>query len=110
MGDPCEISTVRREDFAFIRTAYSTEDVLQSNNAPSSGTSRGHQYPAAFLTVASGLDKHGLAAERPLSYTHLDIAGRCVCICFNRDPVVLRGMFDETTCDGDDRSHLAKPG
>lgn len=76
MGDPCEISTVRREDFAFIRTSYSTEDVLQSNNAPSSGTSRGHQYPAAFLAVSSGLDKHGAASAKPLAYTHMDIAGR----------------------------------
>ena len=78
MGDPCEVSTVRREDFAFIRTSYSTEDVLQSNNAPSSGTSRGHQYPAAFLTVAAGIDKHGAASEKPVPYTHMDIAGRCV--------------------------------
>lgn len=33
------------------------EDVLQANNQPSSRTPRGHQGPAAFLILASGLDK-----------------------------------------------------
>ena len=33
------------------------EDVLQCNNEPSSMTSRGHQFPAAFLIRTSGLDK-----------------------------------------------------
>ena len=33
------------------------EDVLQCNNEPSSMTARGHQFPAAFLIRASGLDK-----------------------------------------------------
>ena len=33
------------------------EDVLQANNLPSSRTPRGHQAPAAFIIMASGLDK-----------------------------------------------------
>ena len=33
------------------------EDILQCNNLPSSGTPRGHQFPAAFLIEGSGLDK-----------------------------------------------------
>ena len=51
-GDPGELSTVRREDFEFVKKTYLTEDVLQSNNAASTNTSRGHQFPAAFLTIA----------------------------------------------------------
>eukprot|EP00055_Hartaetosiga_balthica_P018481 m.134516 g.134516 ORF g.134516 m.134516 type:complete len:518 (-) comp9622_c0_seq1:231-1784(-) len=74
-GDPCEISTVRREDFAFIQSKYMTEDVVQSNSAPSTGTMRGHQFPAAFLTMASGLNNHGSNSDNPLPYTHMDIAG-----------------------------------
>lgn len=49
---------------------------MQCNNKGSSDTSRGHQFPAAFMICAAGLDKHGLASDRPLAYTHLDIAGR----------------------------------
>ncbi|CAF1065602.1 unnamed protein product [Adineta ricciae] len=75
VGDPFEISTVRREDYAFIADESETADVLQCNNLPSSGTSRGHQFPAAFLARVSGLDKHGLDSAQPLRYTHLDIAG-----------------------------------
>eukprot|EP00043_Microstomoeca_roanoka_P004244 m.48499 g.48499 ORF g.48499 m.48499 type:complete len:525 (+) comp12403_c0_seq1:247-1821(+) len=74
-GDPAEISTIRREDFDFVKSAYVTEDVVQSNNAASTNTSRGHQFPAAFLIIASGLQQHGLNSSAPLSYTHLDIAG-----------------------------------
>ena len=49
IGDPAEISTIRREDYAFIRSKYVTEDIVQCNNLPSSGTPRGHQFPAAFM-------------------------------------------------------------
>ncbi|KAL7023436.1 hypothetical protein ACKWTF_012610 [Chironomus riparius] len=75
IGDPSEISTVRKEDFEFIRSKGYGEDVLQCNNAPSSRTPRGHQIPAAFLIVASGLDKHDASSSIPLKYTHLDVAG-----------------------------------
>jgi len=33
------------------------EDVLQCNNLPSSRTPRGHQAPAAFIILSSGLNK-----------------------------------------------------
>lgn len=74
-GEPFEVSTLRREDFAKIREVSGAADILSSNNAPSSVTARGHQYPAAFLLKASGLFEHGVNAAIPLAYTHLDIAG-----------------------------------
>jgi len=75
VADPFEISTVRREDFAFVKGPSEYEDILQANNAPSARTARGHQYPAAFMMATSGLDKHGLDSTTPLPYCHLDIAG-----------------------------------
>lgn len=85
IGDPFEISTMRREDLAFHRGKINThlvgnlkavslqsrwfhevlfflaksagDDLLQCNNAPSSRTPRGHQTPGAFLLLAAGLDK-----------------------------------------------------
>lgn len=33
------------------------DDIFQANNEPSSRTQRGHQGPAGFLILASGLDK-----------------------------------------------------
>ncbi|MCM2680259.1 hypothetical protein [Echinimonas agarilytica] len=74
-ADPAEISRVRREDYDFVQPRTTADDVLSSNNAPSSVTARGHQYPMAFLAIASGLNKHGYQSEQPLSYTHIDIAG-----------------------------------
>ncbi|KXS19457.1 peptidase M17, leucyl aminopeptidase domain-containing protein [Gonapodya prolifera JEL478] len=74
-GGPFEVSRLRVDDFDFIAPTQPTEDVVQANHLPSSGTSRGHQFPAAFMIVASGLDKHGRDAEVPLAYTHLDVAG-----------------------------------
>ncbi len=39
-------------------------------------TSRGHQFPMAFLSIASGLSKYGLDnPKQQLAYTHMDIAG-----------------------------------
>ncbi|KAK6468484.1 putative aminopeptidase W07G4.4 [Huso huso] len=75
LGDVFEISTVRREDFDFHRGKSEYEDILQCNNLPSSATPRGHQTPAAFLIMASGLDQHGVDSEKPLRYSHIDIAG-----------------------------------
>ncbi|XP_037088556.1 putative aminopeptidase W07G4.4 [Pollicipes pollicipes] len=74
LGDPFEINTIRREDYCFHGGKSEYEDVLQCNNAPSSRTPRGHQGPAAFLVLASGLDKHGIDSDKPLRYSHLDIA------------------------------------
>ena len=36
---------------------------------------RGHQFPGAFLHTVSGLTKHQLSSEKPLKYSHLDVAG-----------------------------------
>jgi len=76
VGDMFEISTVRREDWDLIKDKSGEfVSVLQCNNAASSRTPRGHQFPAAFLTQVSGLDKHQLSSDKPLKYSHLDIAG-----------------------------------
>ncbi|KAI8922346.1 hypothetical protein DFJ77DRAFT_506125 [Powellomyces hirtus] len=76
VGDPFELSTLRREDYEFIAPGSSTEDVVQANDLASTMTSRGHQFPAAFMAIASGIaPHHDLDSEKPISYTHLDIAG-----------------------------------
>lgn len=75
LGDLFEVSTIRREDYEFHKGKSEYEDILQSNDLPSSATPRGHQTPAAFLIMASGLDKHGVDSEAPLPYSHIDIAG-----------------------------------
>lgn len=68
-GDPCEISRLRREDVDFVAPRTANEDVVSCNNAPSSRTPRGHQFPMAFLAIAAGLH------DGDLPYTHLDIGG-----------------------------------
>lgn len=74
LADPFEVSTLRREDINVVQPGRSSEDVIQGN-AKGASVDRGHQYPAAFMLIASGLDKHGLHDKVPLAYTHLDIAG-----------------------------------
>ena len=83
LGQPLEVSSLRREDFAFVApggkgTPVSScgdcYDVLQSNNAPTAVTARGHQFPMAFLLIASGLSEHGAASELPIPYCHVDLA------------------------------------
>lgn len=73
-GDPSELSSSRREDFQFIRPRTCADDVLSCNNAPSSVTARGHQFPMAFLVVAAGLDQAS-ALNKAVPYVHIDIAG-----------------------------------
>ncbi|GAB0087573.1 putative aminopeptidase W07G4.4 [Sergentomyia squamirostris] len=75
VGEPFEISTIRPEDFKFHSGKVKGEDVVQANNLPSSRTPRGHQGPAAFMILSTGLDKHGIKSDFPLKYSHLDIAG-----------------------------------
>lgn len=75
LSNPFEISTIRREDYEFCAGRNEYEDLIQCNNQPSSRTPRGHQFPAAFMISASGLKKHGIDSDRPLKYTHMDIAG-----------------------------------
>jgi len=76
VGTMFEISTVRREDWDFIQDKSGEfVSVLQCNNAASSRTPRGHQFPAAFMAQVAGLDKHQMSSKQPLKYSHLDIAG-----------------------------------
>ncbi|KAJ2261494.1 hypothetical protein GGI01_002243 [Coemansia sp. RSA 376] len=76
-GDPFENSIMRREDYSLVASKTDREDVYQSNAHPSTQTDRGHQYPAAFIIRASGLDKHSLGAglEAAIPFVHVDIAG-----------------------------------
>lgn len=76
--DPFEVSTIRREDYSLIAPKNEDYDVLQNPTGGSVATSRGHQFPAAFLMIAAGLDKHSKNSEHPLKYSHLDIAGSAV--------------------------------
>jgi leucyl aminopeptidase len=74
-GDPFEISTIRREDYMAHGGKSEYEDVLQAAGQASTMTNRGHQNPSAFLIMASGLDKHGIDSDKPIRYSHVDIAG-----------------------------------
>ncbi len=74
-GDPFEVSRLRREDFDFVAPRTKADDVLSCNNAPSSATARGHQFPMAFLCLASGLARHAGDSDMPLPFTHIDIGG-----------------------------------
>jgi leucyl aminopeptidase len=71
-GEPCEISRPRREDYAFVAPRTAAEDLVSANRLASVNTARGHQYPFAFLDIASGLR----ADQVP--YIHVDIAGTAV--------------------------------
>ncbi|PVZ97548.1 hypothetical protein BB558_006491 [Smittium angustum] len=76
-GDPFENSIMRQDDYDYIAAHTDREDVFQVGPHASSATDRGHQFPAAYMVVAAGLDKHGMAAEpdQRIDYIHLDIAG-----------------------------------
>lgn len=75
IGDPYEISTLKRDDYSKVAGKSEYEDLLQSTNNPSTAEPRGHNFPAAFMVIGSGLDKHGNDSEQKLPYTHIDIAG-----------------------------------
>jgi leucyl aminopeptidase len=74
-GDPFEITRSRREDFDFVKARSRADDVLSCNNDASVNTPRGHQFPMAFLSIASGLGAHGARSRQPLPWLHLDIGG-----------------------------------
>ncbi|MET0339870.1 MAG: leucyl aminopeptidase family protein [Polyangiales bacterium] len=74
-GDPFELSRLRREDYDFIAPRTAADDVLSANTVPSTITPRGHQYPTAFLNVASGLVRHDVDGAQPLPFTHIDLGG-----------------------------------
>ncbi|KAI7829843.1 hypothetical protein BC939DRAFT_379822, partial [Gamsiella multidivaricata] len=77
MGDPFEMSTLRREDYAVIAPGSVAEDVVQANDKASSASARGHQYPMAFMAIASGVSDFGLDKKKQdqIAYTHVDVAG-----------------------------------
>lgn len=75
LADPCEVSRSRREDYEFVQPRTKADDLLSSNNGASAVTARGHQFPMAFLSIVSGLDKHDTTDAQPLPYIHIDIAG-----------------------------------
>jgi hypothetical protein len=82
IGDPFEISTIRKEDYETHKGKSEYEDLHQAMSKPSADSSRGHQGPAAFLIMASGLEEHGCNSKSPLPYSHIDIAGSCGnCFC-----------------------------
>ncbi|HSN99000.1 MAG TPA: hypothetical protein VLS89_11965, partial [Candidatus Nanopelagicales bacterium] len=68
-GEPMEHARPRREDYAFIAGKTPAEDVVSSNRLATVNTARGHQFPFAFMDVASGLK------GTPLPFMHLDISG-----------------------------------
>ena len=57
MGDPFEISRIRREDFHFHEGRTEGDDIYQAPPEGSKMVNRGHQNPSAFLIMASGLGK-----------------------------------------------------
>jgi leucyl aminopeptidase len=71
-AEPFEESRPRREDYAMVAARGSAEDVVSSNRLASVNTPRGHQFPFAFLDIASGLK----GSDVP--FVHLDIGGAAV--------------------------------
>ncbi|CAH8557978.1 unnamed protein product [Schistosoma bovis] len=74
LGEMHEISTLRREDYDAHKTDEEYCDLLNSARLIGGKRSRGHQSPVAFMIIASGLDSHLKNTEKPLAYTHMDIA------------------------------------
>lgn len=54
IGEPVEISNIRREDYKAHKGKGEGDDLVQSLRK---GSSRAHQAAAAFLIMSSGLDK-----------------------------------------------------
>jgi leucyl aminopeptidase len=74
-GDPFELSRLRADDYAFVRARNPAEDLVSANALPSAQTVRGHQYPAAFMDLASGLSRHGNDSPSPIPFVHIDLSG-----------------------------------
>ena len=68
-GEPMESTRPRREDYALVAPKSPAEDTISSNRLASVSTPRGHQFPFAFLDIASGLKGD------TLPFVHLDIGG-----------------------------------
>ncbi|XP_034949850.1 putative aminopeptidase W07G4.4 [Chelonus insularis] len=82
MGDPFEISRLRREDFKSHEASTEGDDIRQGANVLGSKLERGHQSLAAFLIMASGLCRHGIDSPSPLKYTFIGINSH---LSVNRD-------------------------
>ncbi|XP_014212838.1 putative aminopeptidase W07G4.4 [Copidosoma floridanum] len=93
MGDPFEVSVLRKDDFEHHKGKCEADDVVQGGSKPSAQSERGHQGPAAFLLMASGLNKHGLCSRAPIKYTHIDMAGHLTHleIPYHGNPVLALG-------------------
>ncbi|KAL1498053.1 hypothetical protein ABEB36_008913 [Hypothenemus hampei] len=74
IGDPFEISTLRKVDISSHRGVAEGDTVIQGQPKPSSQSQRGHQGPVGFLLLASGLINHGSGSATPIKYSHFDIA------------------------------------
>lgn len=75
VGEMHEISTLRREDYEAHDALEDYADLLNAARAIGGKRNRGHQSPAAFMIRASGLDSHMSSSDKPIPYTHFDIAG-----------------------------------
>ncbi|CAH8628750.1 unnamed protein product [Dicrocoelium dendriticum] len=75
LGEMSEISTLRREDYEAHNAQEEYADLINTARPVGGRRVRGHQSPAAFMILASGLDSHMDNSEKPLPYTHFDIAG-----------------------------------
>ncbi|CAG5078112.1 Similar to lap-2: Putative aminopeptidase W07G4.4 (Caenorhabditis elegans) [Cotesia congregata] len=73
IGDPFEVSRMRREDFAAHLSSAEGDDIKQSSNVPITRRERCQQSPVAFLIMTSALDKHGLESEIPLKFTFIGL-------------------------------------
>lgn len=71
-AEPVERSRPRREDYTFVAARSAAEDVVSSNRLASVNTPRGHQFPFAFIDIASGL------RGGTLPFVHMDIGGVAV--------------------------------
>lgn len=78
LGEGLERSRLRAEDYAMCAAKGPAEDVVSCNSLPSSRTPRGHQFPAAFLDIVSGLRAHNAKATEAIPFLHIDIAGSVV--------------------------------
>ncbi|KAL7064043.1 hypothetical protein AAHC03_04342 [Spirometra sp. Aus1] len=76
IADITEISSLRREDYEVCYPVSEYEDLQQRNTHANTIKYRGHQYPAAWMIMASGLSKYSNTAEEKdqIKYTHVDVA------------------------------------
>nr|VZI19119.1 unnamed protein product [Spirometra erinaceieuropaei] len=76
IADITEISSLRREDYEVCYPVSEYEDLQQRNTHANTIKYRGHQYPAAWMIMASGLSEYSnkAAPDQQIKYTHVDVA------------------------------------